>query len=68
MEFSKDAGRAAALTFAPENLNGFDQEMREAKSALLAWRDKHGANCEMVMFTVVCEPQLHGAVESSIER
>jgi len=64
MEFSKGCAKALALEFYPENAGAFAQELPRAKEALLAWKAKHGGQCEMVMFTVVSMAEHHAAIES----
>jgi hypothetical protein len=68
MEFSKGAARALALEFYPDNADSFVQELTRAKTAVHNWRIKHGARCEMVLFTVVSVAEHHIAIESLIRR
>jgi hypothetical protein len=68
MKFSKGPAQALALEFYPESADAFAQELPRAKEALHNWKIKHGARCEMVMFTVVAAAELHVAIESLIRR
>ena len=68
MEFSKDTGKAIGITIAPESVEAFMTELRDVKAALLDWKAKHQNRCDLVMFTVVCNPEIHAAMESVLQQ
>jgi len=68
MQFAKESGVAIALSLTSDNADAFAQEMREVKAVLLDWQAKHGGQCEMVMLTVVSDPEHHAGIELLIQQ
>ena len=68
MEFSKDTGKALGITIAPESVEAFMAELRDVKAALLDWKARHQNRCDLVMFTIVCNPDNHAAIESALKQ
>ena len=55
----KSGREGLALVFVADTPEQFDAEFREARAALLAWRDKHSSACGIVMFTITASSDLH---------
>jgi hypothetical protein len=68
IEFSKGSDTAIGVTVAPESVEAFMAELRKVKAALLDWKSKHQNRCELVMFTIVCNPEDHAAIESVLKQ
>ena len=67
LEFSDGSKQALGLVFASPDVGGFLEEMREAKAALLEWRETHGEACRSVMFTITAPLEHHEAIEAALD-
>src|SRR5262245_26804803 len=67
MEFSKGSAFALTLSLAGETIVDFAQELREAKAALLKWRNKRKAKCQEVLLNVLAPPKEHAEIRRLLE-
>src|SRR5262245_47885089 len=67
MEFSKGAAFALTLSLSGETIVDFAQELREAKAALLRWRNKRKSKCQEVLLNVLAPPQEHAEIRRLLE-
>src|SRR5262245_55859713 len=68
MRFKRATGVALGITDAPGKFEDVPQSFREAKKALLEWKNQNGAACEMVMFTYVANPELHDQIADFLRK
>jgi hypothetical protein len=68
MEFARGRESALGLTMAPDSVEAFAADIREAKAALFAWKRKHQTSCAMVMFTIVTDPANHEGIQATLDR
>jgi hypothetical protein len=66
LEFAKGTNRALGLTLAAESPEALVAELRTAKLALVEWSQKWGADCDLVMWTIVIDTAHHAFVEETL--
>jgi hypothetical protein len=64
IEFKNLQGFALGITDAPASIEQAQQSLHEVKESLVAWKAKHGSQCQLVIFTYLCDETLHGPLEN----
>jgi hypothetical protein len=67
IEAGSNSGAALGVVITPDNEEGVLRELRMAREAMLAWRDRHGDQCDTIMLTATADPELHPSIVSILD-